>query len=85
MNTDITKQMEMVLYRTEDDNVIVSALIKDETIWLTQKAMAELFGIDKPGISRHLAKIFESGELDEGGCKISPRPFQVLCKRLKLI
>ena len=55
MNTDITKQMEMVLYRTEDDNVTVSALIKDETIWLTQKAMAELFGIDKSGISRHLA------------------------------
>ena len=66
MNTDITKQMEMLLYRTEDDNVTVSALIKDETIWLTQKAMAELFGIDKSGISRHLAKIFESGELDEG-------------------
>lgn len=65
MNTDITKQMEMVLYRTEDDDVTVSALIKDETIWLTQKAMAELFGIDKSGISRHLAKIFESGELDE--------------------
>ena len=65
MNTDITKQMEMVLYRTEDDIVTVSALIKDETIWLTQKAMAELFGIDKSGISRHLAKIFESGELDE--------------------
>ena len=65
MNTDITKQMEMVLYRTEDDNVTVSALIKDETILLTQKAMAELFGIDKSGISRHLAKIFESGELDE--------------------
>ena len=65
MNTDITKQMEMLLYRTEDDNVTVSALIKDETIWLTQKAMAELFGIDKSGISRHLAKIFESGELDE--------------------
>ena len=58
MNTDITKQLEMVLYRTEDDNVTVSALIKDETIWLTQKAMAELFGIDKSGISRHLAKIF---------------------------
>ena len=65
MNTDITKQMEMVLYRIEDDNVTVSALIKDETIWLTQKAMAELFGIDKSGISRHLSKIFETGELDE--------------------
>ena len=57
--------MEIVLYRTEDDNVTVSALIKDETIWITQKAMAELFGIDKSGISRHLAKIFKTGELDE--------------------
>ena len=65
MNTDITKQMEMVLYRTEDDDITVSALIKDDIIWLTQKAMAELFGIDKSGISRHLSKIFKTGELDE--------------------
>ena len=72
MNTDITKQMEMVLYRTEDDNVTVSALIKDETIWLTQKAMAELFGIDKSGISRHLAKIFETGELAEDKTQTIP-------------
>lgn len=56
MKTDITKQMEMVLYRTEDDDVTVSDLIKDETIWITQKAMAELFGVDKSGISRHLKK-----------------------------
>lgn len=65
MNTSITKKLEMVLYRTENDNVTVSALIKDETIWLTQKAMAELFGIDKSGISRHLTNIFETGELEE--------------------
>ena len=61
MNTDITKQMEMVLYRTEDDNVTVSALIKDETIWITQKAMAELFGVQTPAISKHL-KIFLNRE-----------------------
>ena len=65
MNTDITKQMEMILYRTEDDSVTVSALIKDESIWITQKAMSELFGIDKSGISRHLSNIFSTGELDE--------------------
>lgn len=65
MNTDITKQMEMVLYRTEDDNVTVSALIKDETIWITQKAMAELFGVQTPAISKHLKNIFEQGELRE--------------------
>lgn len=40
-------------------------LIKDDSIWLTQKARQELFGIDKSGISRHLANIFETGELDE--------------------
>ena len=65
MTSDITKQMEMVLYRTEDDSVTVSAMIKDESIWITQKAMAELFGVDKSGISRHLSNIFEMGELDE--------------------
>ena len=65
MKTDITKQMEMILYRTEEDAVTVSALVKDESIWLTQKAMAELFGVDKSGISRHLTKIFETGEVDE--------------------
>lgn len=65
MKNNITKQMEMVLYRTEDNSVTVSALIKDESIWITQKAMAELFGVDKSGISRHLNNIFESGELEE--------------------
>ena len=63
MNTDITKQLEMVLYRTEDDNVTVSALIKDETIWLTQKAMAELFGCTSDNISSHLKNIYSEGEL----------------------
>lgn len=62
---EITKQMEMVLYHSEQSDVTVNAVIKDETIWITQKAMAELFGIDKSGISRHLSNIFKSGELDE--------------------
>lgn len=64
MKNDITKQMEMVLYRTEDDSVTVSALIKDESIWITQKAMAELFGVQTPAISKHLKSIFEQGELN---------------------
>ena len=55
----------MVLYHSEQSDVTVNAIIKDETIWITQKAMAELFGIDKSGISRHLSNIFKSGELDE--------------------
>ena len=55
----------MVLYHSEQSDVTVKAIIKDETIWITQKAMAELFGIDKSGISRHLTNIFNSNELDE--------------------
>ena len=55
----------MILYTSDEGDVTVDAYVKDETIWLTQKAMAELFGIDKSGISRHLKSIFESGELSE--------------------
>lgn len=62
---EIIKQMEMVLYHSEQRDITVNVIIKDETIWITQKAMAELFGIDKSGISRHLSNIFKSGELDE--------------------
>ena len=65
MRMEIIKQMEMALYHSEQRDVVVKAVIKDETIWITQKAMAELFGIDKSGVSRHLSNIFKSGELDE--------------------
>lgn len=43
----------------------VSALVKDEIIWLTQKAMVELFGVQTPAISKHTKNIFEQGELRE--------------------
>ena len=59
------KQMEMVLYHSDEGDVSVDAYIKDESIWITQKAMAELFGVQVPAISKHLKKIFEEGELDE--------------------
>ena len=64
MGNDITKQMQMILYKTESEDISVSALLKDETIWLTQKAMAELFGVQKPAISKHLKNIFEQGEFN---------------------
>ena len=63
--TDFSKQMEMVLYNSDDGEVSVNAYIKDESLWVTQKTMAELFGVDKSGISRHLKNIFDTGELDE--------------------
>ena len=59
------KQFELLLYRAIDEDVTVSTLIKDETLWLSQKAMGELFGVDKSTISRHLKNIFQDGELEE--------------------
>ena len=61
----MNEEFRFLLYKAEQEDISVDALIKDETIWLTQKAMAELFEIDKSGISRHLKNIFESGELEE--------------------
>ena len=43
----------------------IEVIVKDETIWATQKAIAKLFGVGVPAISKHLKNIFESGELDE--------------------
>ena len=43
----------------------MQVVIKDETIWCTQKAMSRLFGVDKSGISRHISNIFKDGELQQ--------------------
>ena len=59
------KEMEMILYHSDDGDVSVNAYIKDETLWITQKAMAELFGVQVPAISKHLKNIFHEGELEE--------------------
>lgn len=59
------KQMEMVLYHSDEGDVSVDAYIMNDSLWITQKAMAELFGVQIPAVSKHLKKIFEEGELDE--------------------
>ena len=61
--TPLDKQAFFLLYDTPDNNAKVQVVVRDETIWMTQKAMADLYGINKSGISRHLANIYESGEL----------------------
>ena len=65
MNKDeIAKQQsDFILYTGNDGNVNVEVFLKDETVWLTQKAMAGLFGVKVPAISKHLANIYETGEL----------------------
>ena len=54
--TDFDKQMEMVLYHSDEGDVSVDAYIADESIWVSQKGMSEIFGVYKSGISRHLKK-----------------------------
>ena len=59
----MAQEIQFLLYSMPDENGKVQVVIKDETIWCTQKAMAELFGINKSGISRHIANIYKDGEL----------------------
>lgn len=56
---------QFLLYTAPDGAVKVDVFFKDETAWLTQKALAELFGVKVPAVNKHLKNIFESGELAE--------------------
>ena len=61
----MNKELQFLVYRSADEDVSVDAIVKDETVWLTQKGMAELFGVQTPAISKHLKNIFEENELDK--------------------
>ena len=54
---------DVIIY--EDGTVELSATIENETVWLSQKQMAELFGVQRPAVTKHLSNVFKSGELDE--------------------
>jgi hypothetical protein len=72
----IPSPTNFILYASDDDTVQVGVVVQGETVWLTQKQMAELFSVQVPAINKHLANIFASGELQEeavvsikgGGC-----------------
>lgn len=59
----MSNEIQYLLYSMPDADGKVQVVIKDETLWCTQKAMAQLFGIDKSGISRHISNIYKTGEL----------------------
>lgn len=65
MRNEITGRGEVLLYSDKSGKEFVSVVFKDETFWLTQKAMAELFGCTADNISLHLKNIFADGELDK--------------------
>lgn len=61
----MSKDIQFLLYNLSDENAKVQVVIKDETLWCTQKAMAQLFGVDRTVITKHLKNIFESSELQQ--------------------
>ncbi len=56
-------QHEIILYQIENTNICVNVIFENETFWMTQKAMAELFDVNVPAISKHLTNIYEEEEL----------------------
>ena len=61
----MNKELQFLIYNTPQEDIKVNVVMRDETIWLTQKAMAELFGVQTPAINKHLKNIFEEGELNK--------------------
>ena len=59
-------EFRFLMYKSENEDITVNAIIKDDSVWLTQKGMAELFQTTKQNISLHLKNCFTEGELDEG-------------------
>ena len=56
---------EIIIYQTADGSTSLDVKLEQETIWLNQKQIAELFGTKRPAITKHLKNIFLSGELEE--------------------
>ena len=61
----MSTQIEFLLYNLPDDEGKVQVVVRDETLWCTQMAMAQLFGVQRPAITKHISNIFKEGELDE--------------------
>jgi hypothetical protein len=61
----MSKELQFLIYSTPQEDIKVDVVMRDETIWLTQKAMGELFGVDRSVITKHLGNIFNEGELEE--------------------
>lgn len=61
----MTKESEIIFYRADDGNVKIEVFYQGETFWMTQKKMSDLFGVQRPTITKHLKNIFKSDELIE--------------------
>ena len=68
---------EIIIYKTEDGSTAINVQLEEETVWLTINQMAELFAVDKSGVSRHLKNIFETGELRREGTVANSATVQI--------
>ena len=75
MDNENAPRSEMVLYQTEDGRTRIECRFEDETIWLTQKLMAELFQVSVPTVNEHLKGIYEDGEVE---AKPTIRKFRIV-------
>ncbi len=63
---ELKEQNNLLIYKDKDGNIVVDALFKDETLWLTQKSMATVFTVDRTVITKHLKNIFKDEKLIKG-------------------
>ena len=59
------QENDLIIYKNKDGNIIVDAIYKDETLWLSQKGMSKVFEVGVPAISKHLKNIFDEKELEK--------------------
>lgn len=62
---ELDKTSDFLFYNSEDGSITVQVIVGDETVWVGVKGMAEIFGIDRSGIIKHIQNIYETGELQE--------------------
>lgn len=58
------EESQFIIYKNKEGDIVVNVILKDETIWITQKGMAQLFDVKVPAISKHLDNIFSDQELE---------------------
>ena len=61
----LSEQNNLLIYKDKNGDIVVDAIYKDETLWLTQKGMSKVFDVDRTVITKHLKNIFIGGELDK--------------------
>lgn len=66
-NVELVKKNEVVLFETEDRRVSLKVPVENDTVWLTQAQMTELFSVDRTTITKHVNNVFKEEELEEEG------------------